>query len=143
MNSIRKVMVNNNMLKGGIFHPELLKVLGEQRHMDMLVIGDAGLPIPRGVKRIDLGWRPNDPGFHAVLEEILKVMVVEKAYFANEAKQVSPEFLDKSIGMLGNTPIEYVDHTDLKKMSEDAKAIILTGEFTGYTNVILVSGCAY
>ncbi|MBE7721589.1 MAG: D-ribose pyranase, partial [Lacrimispora celerecrescens] len=26
---------------------------------------------------------------------------------------------------------------------EGAKAIILTGEFTGYTNVILVSGCAY
>ena len=32
---------------------------------------------------------------------------------------------------------------ELKKRSEDAKAIVLTGEFTGYTNVILVCGCAY
>ncbi|WP_434084527.1 RbsD/FucU domain-containing protein [Lacrimispora xylanisolvens] len=39
--------------------------------------------------------------------------------------------------------MEYIPHTELKKMTEGAKAIILTGEFTGYTNVILISGCAY
>lgn len=131
------------MLKGGIFHPELLKVLGEQRHKDMIVIGDAGLPVPKGVTRIDLGWRPGDPAFHDVLEEILKVLVVEKAIFANEAKEVSPQFLEKSLTMLPDIEVEYVDHSELKEISKEAKAIILTGEFTGYTNVILVSGCAY
>ena len=45
------------MLKTGIFHPQLLRVLGEIRHKDLLVIGDAGLPIPKGVERIDLGWK--------------------------------------------------------------------------------------
>jgi hypothetical protein len=40
-------------------------------------------------------------------------------------------------------PVEYVPHVELKKMSADAHAIILTGEFTGYTNVILQAGCAY
>ena len=33
------------MLKTGIFHPQLARVLAELRHMDTLVIGDAGLPI--------------------------------------------------------------------------------------------------
>lgn len=46
------------MLKTGILHPQLARVLAELRHKDTLVIGDAGLPIPKGVERIDLGWRP-------------------------------------------------------------------------------------
>ena len=49
------------MLKTGIFHPQLLRVLGEIRHKDLLVIGDAGLPIPKGVERIDLGWKQGSP----------------------------------------------------------------------------------
>ena len=40
-------------------------------------------------------------------------------------------------------PVEYIPHTELKARSANAKAIILTGEFTGYTNVILTAGCAY
>lgn len=43
------------MLKTGILHPQLARVLAELRHKDTLVIGDAGLPIPKGVERIDLG----------------------------------------------------------------------------------------
>ena len=38
------------MIKQGIFHPQLLRVMGELRHRDTLVIGDAGLPIPKGVE---------------------------------------------------------------------------------------------
>ena len=38
------------MLKGGILHPQLANVLARLRHMDTLVIGDAGLPIPKGVE---------------------------------------------------------------------------------------------
>lgn len=132
------------MIKEGIFHPQLLRVLGELRHMDTLVIGDAGLPIPKGVERIDLGWIEGEPGYHKVLEEILKYLVIEKAIFAKEAQEVSRDFLQKSLTLMPKgLAIEYTDHVDLKKRSENAKAIILTGEFTPYTNVILVGGCAY
>lgn len=132
------------MIKEGIFHPQLLRVLGEIRHMDTLVIGDAGLPVPKGVERIDLGWIEGEPRYHKVLEEILKYLVVEKAIFAHEAQEVSPEFLKKSISILPNgIELEYVPHIEFKNQSKQAKAIILTGEFTPYTNVILVGGCAY
>jgi len=132
------------MLKGGIFHPQLSRVLAELRHMDTLVIGDAGLPIPKGVERVDLGWRPGDPAYLDVLEEILKAIVVEKAVFAEEALVVSPDFHKKSLALLPEgLPVEYIPHAELKAQSADAKAIILTGEFTGYTNVILTCGCAY
>ena len=132
------------MIKQGIFHPQLLRVMGELRHRDTLVIGDAGLPIPKGVERIDLGWKAGSPGYLEVLEEILKYLVVEQATFAEEAKTVSLEFHKKALSLLTeNLPLRYIPHTELKKESESAKAIILTGEFTGYTNVILTCGCAY
>lgn len=132
------------MLKKGIFHPQLLKILGELRHMDMLVIGDAGLPVPKGVERVDLGWREGDPKYLDVLEEIEESIVIEKAIFANEAKKISPKFHEKALNLLpDDIEIEYIDHKDLKILSEKAKAIVLTGEFTPYTNVILIAGCAY
>jgi len=132
------------MLKTGILHPQLARVLAELRHKDTLVIGDAGLPIPKGVERIDLGWRPGNPAYLDVLEEILKYIVVEKATCADEALSVTPEFHEKAKTLLpAGLPVEYIPHTELKARSADAKAIILTGEFTGYTNVILTAGCAY
>lgn len=132
------------MLRTGILHPQLARVLAEIRHMDTLIIGDAGLPIPKGVERIDLGWKEASPGYLEVLEEILKYLIVEKATFATEAKEVSSDFHKEALKLLpSDIPVDYVEHIKLKEKSKDAKAIILTGEFTPYTNVILVAGCAY
>lgn len=132
------------MLKTGILHPQLSRIMAEIRHMDMLVIADAGLPVPKGVERVDLGWKQGSPGYLEVLEEIEKYMVTEKAVFAEEALVVSGELHKEALALLPEgIPVEYIPHRELKKMTEGAKAIILTGEFTGYTNVILISGCAY
>ena len=132
------------MIKEGIFHPQLLRVLGEIRHKDMIVIGDAGLPIPKGVERVDLGWIKGSPSYLQVLEEIAKVLVVDEAIFAEEALEVSKDLHEKALKLLPEgLPVSYVPHTQLKEISKDAKAIVLTGEFTGYTNVVLVAGCAY
>ncbi|WP_277407519.1 RbsD/FucU domain-containing protein [Lacrimispora xylanisolvens] len=71
------------MLKTGILHPQLSRIMAEIRHMDMLVIADAGLPVPKGVERVDLGWKQGNPGYLEVLEEIEKYMVTEKAVFCS------------------------------------------------------------
>ncbi|MFA9464799.1 MAG: D-ribose pyranase [Velocimicrobium sp.] len=132
------------MLKTGILHPQLARVLAEIRHMDMLIIADAGLPIPKGVERIDLGWREGSPGYLEVLEEITKYLVIEGAIFAEEALTVSPELHKKALKLLPKgILVNYIPHKELKEQSKNVKAIILTGEFTGYTNVILSAGCAY
>lgn len=132
------------MLKTGILHPQLARVMAELRHKDILVIGDAGLPVPKGVERIDLGWKPGSPAYLDVLGELMKYLVVESALFAEEALSVSPEFHKQAKALLPEgLPVSYVLHEELKAVSQDAKAIILTGEFTPYTNVILTCGCAY
>ena len=132
------------MLKTGILNPQISNVLASLGHMDMIVVSDAGLPIPSGVERIDLAWKPNEPGYLEVLKEILKYIVVEKAILAEELKTVSPEIHTEILKVLPtNIEIEYVQHIELKEKTKSAKAIIRTGEFTPYPSVILVSGCAY
>jgi len=132
------------MLKTGILNPQISNVLASLGHMDMIVVSDAGLPIPTGVERIDLAWKQNEPRYLEVLNEILKYIVVEKAILAEELKIVSPEMHAEILKALpSNIEIEYVQHIELKEKTKLVKAIIRTGEFTPYPSVILVSGCAY
>lgn len=131
------------MLKGGILNPQIAHTLASLAHMDTLVIADAGLPVPKGVQRIDLAWKEGEPKYLDVLSEILKHIVVEKAILANELKSVSPKMHEDIVRLLDDIPIEYVEHTNLKQQTEKAISIIRTGEFTPYPSVILVCGCAY
>lgn len=69
------------MLKGGILNPQIAKALADTGHKDMIVVSDSGLPMPMNVERIDLAWKPNEPRYLPVLEEILNEMIVEKQFW--------------------------------------------------------------
>ena len=131
------------MLKGGILNPQMAQVLAELGHTDKLVISDAGLPIPLDMERIDLAWKPDNPRFIDVLEEVLKYSVVEKAILAKEIKEHNPQIHAQILKLIPEEIIEYVPHTLFKEMTHNAKAVIRSGEFSPYPNIILVSGCAY
>lgn len=132
------------MLKGGILNPQMAKLFADTGHMDMIVVSDAGLPMPLNVERIDLAWKPNEPRYLDVLAETLEHIVVEKVILANELKTVSPDMHEKILNLLPqDMEIEYVEHVELKETTKKARGIIRTGEFTPYPSIILVAGCAY
>jgi D-ribose pyranase len=132
------------MLKSGILNPQLASLLASTGHNDLVVVSDAGLPMPLGVERIDLAWKPNEPGYLDVLEEILKYMVIDRAIFAEELKTVSPEMHRKILKILPEgLKIDYIPHIQFKEKTKLARGIIRTGEFTPYPSIILVAGCAY
>jgi D-ribose pyranase len=132
------------MLKGGILNPQMANVFASTGHMDLLVVSDAGLPMPKGVERIDLAWKPNEPRYLDVLEEVFKHVVVEKVILAEELKTVSPDMHKSILALLPEgMEIEYVPHVIFKETTKEARAIIRTGEFTPYPSIILVAGCAY
>lgn len=149
------------MKKQGILNSEISKVLSYMGHMDTLCIGDCGLPIPEGTKRIDLALRPGCPSFMEVLEEVVKDMKVEKIFLAKEIKERNPK-MEQNIhqffasfetgcetGFKDEVPTdcnieaEYVSHAKLKKMTKSCMAVIRTGETTPYANIILQSGCIF
>ncbi len=79
------------MLKTGILHPQLSRIMAEIRHMDMLVIADAGLPVPKGVERVDLGWKQGNPGYLEVWRKLKNIWLRRRAVFAQEALVVKGE----------------------------------------------------
>lgn len=132
------------MLKSGIIHPQLLRLLAGLGHTDTIVLSDAGLPIPKETERIDLAWMENNPRIVPVLAQLLQTMVVQKVYLAEEIKTLGdPRTYQAILEAIGTIPVEYIPHTQLKARSREARAVIRTGEFSPYPNVILESGCIF
>ena len=42
------------MKKSGILNAQLIRCIAELGHKDLFMIGDAGMPIPKGVEIVDL-----------------------------------------------------------------------------------------
>lgn len=128
------------MKKNGILNSEISKVLSDMGHTDYICIGDCGLPVPEGVKKIDLALKIGTPSFIEVLEEIKKDMVIEKIVLADEIKEKNKTMLANISLILPTQETDFMSHEDFKKMLKNAKAVIRTGEATPYSNIILVSG---
>lgn len=131
------------MKKIGILNSEISRVIGELGHMDQIVIADAGLPIPSHVKRIDLALRKGVPSFIETVETVLLEMYVEKAFVAQEMESASPATKQELLKLLPGIQIKTVTHEELKDLTQQAKAVIRTGEFTPYANVVLEAGVIF
>ncbi len=131
------------MKKRGILNHELSELIARLGHTDTLVIADAGLPVPPGVQRIDLAISGGVPSFMQVLHPILEDLAVESVIIASEQREVSPDFHEELVSALGTIPVQEVPHTEFKRQTQNARAVIRTGEFTYYANVILVAGVAF
>lgn len=131
------------MKKIGILNSEISEVISKMGHNDTLAIGDCGLPIPEGTKRIDLALTKNLPGFIDTLRVVLTELQVEEAIIAVETKEVSPSVYEEIENEIKGTKISFVTHEELKEMLKGCKAVIRTGEQTPYANIILKSGVVF
>ena len=129
------------MKKHGVLNRDISTALSMLGHTDQIVIADCGLPIPDGVKCIDLSVKLGKPSFVEILEMILEDMEVEKLTLANEI-ETGNQSLASEMNQLG-IPITYVSHEILKEMTLQTKVIIRTGENTPYANVILHAGVIF
>jgi D-ribose pyranase len=128
------------MKKTALINSEISHVIASLGHTDMVVIADAGLPIPAGTQRIDLALTRGIPAFLDTLRIVLEEMYVEKALVSEDVKNISPKIHAAICAQLGDVPVEAIPHKDFKVLTASAKAVIRTGEFTPFANVILVSG---
>ncbi len=74
------------MKKHGILNSQIAKVVDDLGHMDMVTIGDMGLPVPATVPKIDLAVKMGEPKFLTVLTDYLQHVEVEKVILAEEIK---------------------------------------------------------
>ena len=131
------------MKKTTLLHAELSHLVATLGHGDALVIADAGLPVPPGTRCIDLSLTRGVPTFEQVLDAVLSEMQVERAEHAVEMLTRSPHLEPLLRERLGGAALHAVAHDVLKQRSGSARAVVRTGEFTPYANVILYSGVVF
>lgn len=131
------------MKRSGVLNQPISTVIAGMGHLDTLVIADAGLPIPWETNRIDLALKKGVPGFLETLEVVLDELKVETAIVAEEIYSASPKMAEKIEKLLKEVPIKKIPHEEYKKLTKNAKAVVRTGEFTPYANIILIAGVVF
>jgi D-ribose pyranase len=124
-----------------VLDPRLLALLADAGHMDLIVIADAGLPIPPGVELIDLSLVSGVPSFLQVFDAVRGLLVIQQAILAQELRE-QPLF-SALPSRLEGVPLEEVSHESFKLRTVQALGIIRTGECTPYANIGLVAGVAF
>jgi D-ribose pyranase len=139
------------MKKTRLLNSELSYLIATLGHTDEVTIGDAGLPIPDGVDRIDLALTQGVPGFIQTVEVLLSESQIQGVVIAHETQKVSPELHKQLLDLLARDSestgkeiaITYVSHEELKVRSFESKAVVRTGECTPYANVIFQTGVTF
>ncbi len=134
------------MKKTPLLNIALSRVVASLGHGDVLMIVDAGMPVPPGVELIDLALTRGVPDFITVLDTVLAEMQVESHVLADEIFTQQPPALATleslhASGALGQR--RQLSHDELKVLSRNAKAIVRTGECQPYSNIALVAGVVF
>jgi D-ribose pyranase len=127
------------MKKSGILNKELSGEIAGLGHTDSMLIADAGFPIHKETKRIDLALIKGVPGLIQVLKAILKELVIEKLIICENVKDSSPEFLKELQLLLNHQVFQFVSWQDFVEYSRNVKCAVRTAEFTAYANIIIIA----
>ena len=132
------------MKRNLLLNAELSHLIATMGHGDMLVLGDAGLPIPVGTnapQRIDLAVCPGTPRLEEVLRAVLSELQVQSTVIATEALDADrpPVWYTDQLSLTPKT----VSHEEFKKLCGTARAMVRTGECTPYANIILLAGVTF
>ncbi|HYW56236.1 MAG TPA: D-ribose pyranase [Polaromonas sp.] len=131
------------MKKTALLNAALSGLVAAMGHGDTLVIGDAGLPVPPGVPVIDLAVSPGTPSLQVVLAAVLSELRVESYIVATELDEADTPLNKWIASSLDGTVRQVCSHADLKLHCAKARAVVRTGEFTPYANVILSAGVVF
>lgn len=131
------------MKKRGILQAALAEAIASMGHTDLLVVADAGLPVPPGVQCIDLAVRCGVPGFLDVVSAIADELQIEHVIFADELLQRSDVMPQMLHDLIPDAPQEHCPHEEFKLRTANARAVVRTGECTPYHNVILQAGVVF
>ena len=131
------------MKKSTLINSEISYEISKMGHTDSIVVCDSGLPIPSGVKRIDLALKKGLPTFLDTLDTILEELEVEEVVIAKEIIEASNDLYKEIEKRFSNITITTVSHEDFKMLTKESKSIVRTGEFTPYANIILKSGVVF
>ncbi|MGC5342743.1 D-ribose pyranase [Streptomyces sp. DT24] len=129
------------MKRSGILHAELSGALATLGHTDLLMVVDAGFPVPRGAHRVDLALAENLPDLRTVLGLIAEELVVEGVVRAEDVPARNPRLDEWLRGRFPDAEFTTRPHAEvLGELAHRAKVVVRTGAFEPWGNVGLLCG---
>ncbi|AHF75002.1 Ribose ABC transport system high affinity permease RbsD [Candidatus Sodalis pierantonius str. SOPE] len=125
-----------------ILHPELAGALATLGHTDIVLVTDAGFPIPPQAKRIDLGFWLGTIDVLSILRVLRQEIFVEEVRFASEVRDCHPQLYQTLQELYTGSGAEFrtASHETLcRDIAYEAKVIIHSGSFNPWANVALVA----
>lgn len=134
------------MKKTPLLNVALSRLIASLGHGESVVIADAGLPVPKGVELIDLALTQGVPDFASTLRIVLTEMQVQSHVLAHELMQLPCPALAciEALAEQGDVGTRcLVPHEAFKVLTQQAKAIVRTGECRPYCNIVLIAGVTF
>ena len=131
------------MKKSGILNHHLAGVIAAMGHTDLLVVADAGLPVPPGVPCVDLAVTAGLPPFLDVVRAVAAELQVEALTVADELLARDDGLPAALRALFPAAAVHHLPHDDFKRLTAAARAVVRTGECTPYHNVILTAGVTF
>jgi D-ribose pyranase len=126
---------------GKLLNAELNYAIASMGHGDLMIVCDAGFPIPSDAWRIDLALVPDVPDLETVLTAISQAFIAEKVAYAAEMADNNAPLLAKVKRIFADAEYSTVPHADiLGGIAARAKVIVRTGAFDPWGNILLYSG---
>jgi len=127
--------------KPRIINTEFNHMLSSMGHTDILLVTDAGFPIPSDAWVVDLSITRNFPDLVPVLEIVSEVFMAEKLIYADYVPAHNP-MLHGALGRLFQDCVhETVTHEAMMSdIAKQAKGIVRTGGYDPWGNIALVAG---
>jgi ABC-type ribose transport system, auxiliary component len=129
------------MKKKGILNKDLMTAIMSMGHTEVMIIGDAGVPIGDDAQRIDVALCEDVPTIEQVLELVMNEMIYEKVVVAEEQKLYNPVHYEHVKALTDRCEVETMSHEELfATYLPKAKFIVRTGNFMPWGNVVLTAG---
>lgn len=129
------------MNRNKLLNAELAHAIASMGHGDLMIVCDAGFPIPSSAWRIDLSIVPDVPDLETVLTPIAQNFIAERVSYADTLPAHNAPLLAKLKRLFADAEHEPIKHESiLSEMAGKAKVIVRTGAFDPWGNILLYSG---
>lgn len=130
------------MKANSILHPQLAAALATLGHTDIVLVTDAGFPIPPQANRIDLGFYPGTVDVLEILRVLRQAIYVEEVRFAPEVRDCHPQLYREIQRIYTGSGAEFsgASHEILcEDLAYRAKLVIRSGSFNPWANFALIA----
>ena len=133
------------MRRGALLHPGLARSFASLGHTDLVMVTDAGFPIPADAERVDLGLVDGLVDVRDVLRLVLGSVDVELAEFAPELKTRHPVLYAEVQQIFTGSGAVFAPaahETLIADHVRRAKVVIRSGSFEPWANFALTASTA-